>query len=498
MRRDTASIWRLQWPEQVLDSNDFRAVSAGLWNWPQFTAVIVKILLVSWYFPPSNTIAAVRLGKLAKHLLGSGHGLRVLTGKNPPYPATLKVEIDESLVDRTAWKDMTSLPNWAVSLARRVGVARSAKEKAKVPEGRPEPANAPPPTTPQPESKRRFQSIRRRLFTLYELLFFFPDLRIGWAPDARRRGLQIIRDWRPDVLFASGPPFTTLLVGYLLSRASGVPLVVEFRDRWWDDPYWSPPRWRQLCDRWLESRIVRQAAGLTTVSEPWAVTFRKRYGKPVAVIPNGYDAEDFHGTIGQGWPDPDALRIAYTGGIYPGYRDPSPLFRAIGSSAELKKRVQVHFYGSNPRLLSGLAREHGVEKSVIIHDRVDHVEALRVQQESDILLLMQWDNPREQGNVPGKLAEYFGARRPILVLGLADGVPATEVKTRSAGAASTNPDAIAEWLTECLATKRQEGKLPPLTDQAVAGLSRAEQAAKLERFLMQVLQASGGAARGPG
>jgi len=473
-------------------------VSAGLWNWPQFTAVIVKILLISWYFPPSNTIAAVRLGKLAKHLLDKGHGLRVLTAKNLPYPATLKCEVDESLIDRTAWKDIASLPDWAVSLARLLGAARSAEEKEKAAESRQEPANEVPPAGSNPARKGRLRSIRRKLSKLYELLFSFPDFRVGWVPDARHRGLQVIRHWRPDILFASGPPFTTLLVGYLLSRASGVPLVVEFRDRWWDDPYWSPPRWRQLCDRWLESRIVRQAAGVTTVSEPWAVTYRKRYGKSVAVIPNGFDTEDFEGTIGQGWPDPEVLRIAYTGGIYPGFRDPSPLFRAIGGSAELKRRVQVHFYGSDPQLLSGLAREHGVQDSVIIHDRINHAEALRVQQESDILLLMQWDNPREQGNVPGKLAEYFGARRPILVLGLADGVPATEVKTRSAGAASTNPDAIAEWLTECLATKRQEGKLPPLTDQAVAGLSRAEQAAKLERFLMQVLQASGGAARGPG
>ena len=451
----------------------------------------MKILLISWYFPPSNTIAAVRLGKLATHLLNRGHALRVLTAKNPPYPATLKVEVDEGYIDRANWKDITSLPDWARRLARLVGADTVVREKTT--EATSEPTNAAPPVSPKPAREGRFRPLRRKLSTLYELVFGFPDIRIGWVPDVRRKGLQIIRDWRPDILFASGPPFTTLLVGYLLSRASGVPLVVEFRDRWWDDPYYPRPWWREKCDRWLERCIVRQAAGLTTVSEPWAITFRKRYGKPVAVILNGYDAEDFHGTIGQGWPDPYVLRIGYTGGIYPGYRDPRPLFRAIGSSEELRKKVEVHFYGSDPRLISGLAREHGVENSVIIHDRVDHAEALRVQQASDILLLMQWDNPREQGNVPGKFAEYFGARRPILVLGLADGVPATEVKRRSAGAAATNPDAIAQWLNKCLAIKRQEGRLAPLSDQAVAGLSRAEQAAKLEQFLVQLLQKPGGA-----
>ena len=444
----------------------------------------MKILLISWYFPPSNTIAAVRLGKLAKHLLDRGHELRVLTAANPPYPATLELEIDGSLVHQAVWKDITALPDWISCFVRPNPASTSPRELL----AKPKATTAASPTAPQPALKTKFRSIRRKLSDLYELLLGFPDIRVGWVPDARRKGIQIIRDWRPDILFASGPPFTTLLIGYLLSRSSGVPLVVEFRDRWADDPYYPPPWWRRSCDRWLESVMVRQAAGLTTVSEPWAVTFRKQHGKPVAVIPNGYDAEDFHGRIGQGWSDPHVLRIGYTGGIYPGYRDPSPLFRAIGSSKILRGSVEVHFYGSDPHIVSSLAHEHGVEANVIVHTQIDHAEALRVQQASDVLLLMQWDNPREQGNVPGKLAEYFGARRPILVLGLADGVPATEVQKRSAGLATTNPGAIGQWLDERLATKQKAGKLAPLSDEAVAGLSRAEQAVKLEQFFLQVIQ----------
>ena len=446
----------------------------------------MKILLVSWYFPPSNTIAAVRLGKLAKHLIGRGHEVRVLTSANAPYPETLLVEIDTNLIHRASWKDVTSFPDWMGRLARRKKAAPLPAPQSSV--AMLESANATPvaPHETAPAGGRR--SIRRKLSDLYELLVGFPDKHVGWLPEARRKGLQIIRDRCPDILFASGPPFTTLLVGYLLSRATHVPLVVEFRDRWSDDPYYPSPWWRGIWDRWLEALIVRQAAGLTTVSEPWAAAFRQKHGKPVAVIPNGYDAEDFDGRVGPGWPDPQVLRIAYTGGIYPGYRDPSPLFRAIGLSTDLKRRVEVHFYGSDPRLIAMLARNHGVEGSVTIHGRVDHAEALRVQQASDILLLMQWDNPREQGNIPGKFAEYFGARRPILVLGLSDGVPATEVRKRSAGMASTDPEVLGRWLAECLATKSAMGRIEPLSDQAVAGLSREEQAVRLEQFLTQVLR----------
>src|SRR3546814_5085194 len=84
--------------------------------------------------------------------------------------------------------------------------------------------------------------------------------------------------------------------------------------RWSDDPYYPPPWWRRRLEHWTEARIVRHAAGLTTVSEPWAETYRARYGKPVAVIYNGYDPADQAGDcIAQGgWPERDVLRIIHT------------------------------------------------------------------------------------------------------------------------------------------------------------------------------------------
>src|SRR5690606_9255782 len=62
---------------------------------------VVKILFVAWYFPPSNTIAAVRLGKLAKFLTRATHDIRVLTPKDVPYAPTLPVEIPHDRIYRT-------------------------------------------------------------------------------------------------------------------------------------------------------------------------------------------------------------------------------------------------------------------------------------------------------------------------------------------------------------------------------------------------------------
>jgi hypothetical protein len=40
----------------------------------------MRILLLSWYFPPGNTIGAIRVGKLARYLHAAGHDVRVICG----------------------------------------------------------------------------------------------------------------------------------------------------------------------------------------------------------------------------------------------------------------------------------------------------------------------------------------------------------------------------------------------------------------------------------
>ena len=110
-----------------------------------------------------------------------------------------------------------------------------------------------------------------------------------------------------------------------------------------------------------------------------------------------------------------------------------------------------------------------------------------VERGGDVLLLIQWNDPREQGNVPGKLFEYLGARRPILGLGLENGVPATIIRERSAGLFSNDPKAIAGQLRAWLEVKRRTGSVPPLPEVARAGVSRDEQFEKLDQLLSGVV-----------
>ncbi len=73
----------------------------------------MKILLITWYFPPSRTIAAVRLGKLARYLLAKGHDIRVLTPQDPPLPQDLDFDFPAERLIRTSWQPAAAGPGRA-------------------------------------------------------------------------------------------------------------------------------------------------------------------------------------------------------------------------------------------------------------------------------------------------------------------------------------------------------------------------------------------------
>jgi hypothetical protein len=330
------------------------------------------------------------------------------------------------------------------------------------------------------------------LASLYTNVTNLPDNRIGWLPWARSAGLRLCRGWRPDLIFASGPPFTALLAARSISARLRVPWIPELRDRWADDPYGIGvyPDWRLKLNDWLERRVLNTAKGLVTVTEPWAQFYRRKYGKPLATIYNGYDPADFPEPTERTLRAPKApLIIGYTGGIYPGKRDPTPLFQALHQLGPAGAEFRVVFCGTDPSHVFPLAERAGVRHLVEVRPSVPYQQSLAFQREADLLLLMQWNDPREQGSCPGKLFEYVASLRPIIVLGLEDGVPATIVRQRSAGFCSNDPRIIAEQLGRWLQERQQFGTVRDLPVAAREGLSRTIQFEQLEEFLKAMARA---------
>ncbi len=413
----------------------------------------MKVLLVTYLFPPYNAIGSIRTGKLARFLAQQGHEVRVLTADEQPLPKSLDVEIDPAAVIYTPWFNVNFLPELFFGGSKQVSSKGYSTKSSSL----------------------------KKLGLYYRVLLNLPDERIGWLPHAVLAGRKLLRSWMPDLIYASMPPATSLLVAARLSRISGTPWVAELRDPWADNANNDYPRWRLTIDNWIENATLHSATGLVTVSPPWGELLKARFHLPTAVVMNGYAPEDL--------PDPDAvepaetdtLRLVYTGTYYPQLHDISPLFAALRQMGELGRKVRVVFYSRYIDAVQALAEQEGVGWAVEHHALVPYHQSLRIQQGADLLLYLI---PNQQGFIPAKLFEYLAARRPVLAVGPPDSQPGSLICERNAGLVSNAPDEIAPWLQAQIEAKARLGRLPALPASVVTGLSRDEQFARLEQFLL--------------
>lgn len=427
----------------------------------------MRILIISYAFPPFNSIGGVRVGKTAKYLLKAGHDVRVIAAQEQPFPPTLPVEIPEERIVYTPWlnirkpvevvsKDAPAVKGEGQKVARRSGIGQTIKG-----------------------------GVRFALRTFV----YFPDANIGWVPYAVRSGARSLLDWRPDIILASSPPPSTLLVARRLARKYGVPWVADLRDLWVDHQYYDQPAWRKVIESRLERSVLRSAAGLVTVSEPLAKTLRTKYGREPAIVLNGFDPSDYPEVRDERRSSDGApVRILYTGVVYEGRQDPSPLFAALKKLGTEMPQVTVSFYGSFLQTVRELVAVHGVEAVVSVNDPVPYRESLRMQTEADLLLLLLWNDPEHKGVYTGKLFEYIGARRPVLAVGERGDVAAELVESRGLGVVSNDADEILGRLKSWIKQKRETGRIPFSGMHEAGEFSREEQTRILENYLSQLIK----------
>jgi glycosyltransferase involved in cell wall biosynthesis len=249
---------------------------------------------------------------------------------------------------------------------------------------------------------------------------------------------------------------------------------------------------------WMERRTLQTASALITVSEPLREDFLKMheaFRERSFVILNGYDDDDYPGTPSS---PPRPFTIAFTGRMYDidfisKGRTPELLFHTIAKmihDGDLPTdELQCLLYGEYPPQLTEMIAKYGLSKQVRCMGAVPIQEAVKVQQEADVLLLLSWDDNDRKGILTGKIFEYLGARKPILSIPYVnEGVDRILAETK-AGVSATNEEQCRNILLSWYREFRDHGQITYHgIPEAIARYSRKKQTERLACVLDNVLR----------
>jgi glycosyltransferase involved in cell wall biosynthesis len=291
---------------------------------------------------------------------------------------------------------------------------------------------------------RCFDAPRRFSFGgRYPELMAVPDRYSSWWLPGVIAGCRLITSHSCRAIFSTSPVPTAHLIALTCKRLRGVPWVADFRDPWIEAREYSGfSRSRDAIERRLERMVLRGADRVTATTRQLRAELLARHADlipaRVAVIPNGYDEEDFAELPPA--TTPAAFELVHTGLVTDAYRSPVPLFTAVQQLIEAslipEDQIRITFYGggdyvSSPPFLDAV-RATGLTRVVQVRERVPHRESLQRIKGAAILLLLQ--GGRDTSTlIPAKAFEYIRSGRPILALTEPDGATAELVLACEAG-----------------------------------------------------------------
>jgi len=418
----------------------------------------MNIIIVSAYFAPAFQPNAVRAVRLSSHLAKQGHDVTVVT-------------LDErSLLSRGALDE-----DLARSLHSGVRVVRV--------------SGGPSRRHPRPlRSETRF-GLRLEEKLLVPLLF--PDPYMDCLPGLLRTGRRLLKQHGPDLVISIAYPWTCHIVAGLLARSRNIRWIAEYGDPWADNPASDIklPRWRKRTDKAIEGRLLRRVSRLVVTTERTKRHYLSLFPfleDRIDVIRPGFREEPCQPGDAK---RVSKLNIVYTGRIYPGARSLVPFIEALrhlrSNHPSLADTLHVALVGdvdlANQREIGRYALADVI--SIIGWQTQEQISHWRAS--ADILLML--------GNhggiqVPSKLYEYLGSRKPILMIKEDESDEAAEIveNTDSGWIVNNRTSDIARFLDGAIT-----GAMRPPSFRGSIPIERFSEGACLESYSDTIRKALG-------
>ena len=384
-----------------------------------------RVLIITYYWPPSGGSGVQRWVKFAKYLPKEGWQPVIYTPENPELTTidkTLAVEIPpEAEVVKTHIFEPYGI------YRKLMGKGSSTDLKALTSAG--SDGNE---VNPVNGGKK---SWKQKLSLYIRGNFFIPDPRIMWVRPSVKFLKSYLKKHPVDAIVSTGPPQSMHLIGLELSKATGLPWLADFRDPWTKIFYFKHLELTHRSEakhQALEKKVVDGATRVIAVSPMVKKDFEAITSTPVELITNGFDEEDFN--------DPfeadEYFNITHTG-LFASDGDPEILWKVLAAKCqedkEFHKLLRIRLVGKTDQEIVNSIETAGLGPNLVNLGYQSHEVAVREQRNASVLILPLRKEPEYEAVLPGKLFEYLASRRPILGIGQTDGAMAQVVRNTGSG-----------------------------------------------------------------
>lgn len=370
-----------------------------------------KVLIITYYWPPSGGAGVQRWLKFSKYLPEFGWEPYILT-VDPDYAAYPVTDNSRNndLSDKIKVFRTTAINYFSVYSKNKIPSAGFANNVD--------------------------DSFKGKMMRFIRGNFFIPDPRRGWNKFAFRKACSLIEKENISTVISTSPPHSTQLTGLKLKkRFPEIKWIADLRDPWTDIYYYEqfyPTFLPGKLDRLYERNVLKKADLILTVGESLKERFSKKQAgiaDKIDVITNGFDETDF---AGREKTTPSRFTITYVGTI----SDKYPLNGLLKALKELKEDNHdfiLRLVGTVPEKILEEVRKNISAGNVEHITYTPHEKAIGYMMDSSMLLLIIPDHASNRSIITGKIFEYIATGNPVLCLGPTDGDAASIINAGKFG-----------------------------------------------------------------
>ena len=352
-----------------------------------------KVLVISYYWPPSGGPGVQRIVRFTKHMPQFGWHPIILTVKHPTSPFHDESLLEDIPQNTDVHKTSSIEPFYLYNIMKgKKGWDNIPKDAI---------------------LKKQKDGIQDKISRLIRANLFIPDARVGWVPWIMKEGSRIIKSEKINVLFSTSPPHSLQIGARRLAVKHSLKWIADFRDPW-VGAYWEKDLTRinflKKLNKNIEQNILDHAHKLTTPSEGYVPAETEAIRKKIVQIYTGFDE------INRQKIKTEKFNITFLGNLS-SIQSPECLLLALMKlPAKLRSEIKITFVGNifedHQLLFSAYPKIN-----ISIVNYLPFNEAIDICRAASLLLFIVHETSYATDYMPIKLFDYLSLRKPILVIG---------------------------------------------------------------------------------